>query len=128
QVIEARVGVSPDSYERKVLLIELATLRDAQDEPELAFLSLWRAFKEDPNDADLRKRLETTADAAKTYDELVSAYEEELPRVAEAQDAAVSCLKRGQLLDTKLREPERAVQFYEKSRELVPEVGNRSLP
>src|SRR5262249_49562278 len=38
QVIEARVGVSPDSYERKQLLVELATLRDAQDEPELAFL------------------------------------------------------------------------------------------
>src|SRR5581483_24216 len=79
-------------------------------------------------DADLRKRLETTADAAKTYDELVSAYEEELPRIAEAQDAAIICFKVGQVLDTKLREPERAVQFYEKARELLPEVGNRALP
>src|SRR5581483_2112161 len=79
-------------------------------------------------DADLRKRLETTAEAAKAYDELVSAYEEELPRIAEAQDAAIICLKVGQVLDTKLREPERAIEFYEKSRELVPEIGNRALP
>lgn len=127
QVIEARVGVSPDSLERKTLLIELASLRDVQDEPELGFLALWRAFKEDPNDAALRKSLEQSADAAKTYDELVSAYEEELPRIAEASDAAIMCLKMGQVLEQKLREPERAVQFFERSRELAPEVGNRSL-
>ncbi len=128
QVIESRVAVSPDAYERKVLLIELASVRDAQDEPELAFLALWRAFKEDPNDAELRKRLETTAEAAKSYEELVSAYEDELPRIAEAQDAAVICLKVGQILDTKLREADRAVGFYEKAREVYPEVGNRALP
>lgn len=128
QVIESRVGVSPDGYERKVLLIELASVRDAQDEPELSFLALWRAFKEDPNDAELRKRLETTAEAAKSYEELVSAYEDELPRIAEAQDAAYICLKVGQILDTKLRESDRAVGFYEKAREVFPEVGNRALP
>jgi tetratricopeptide (TPR) repeat protein len=127
-VIEARVAVSPDGYERKLLLTELASVRDAQDEPELAFLALWRAFKEDPNDAELRKRLETTAEAAKSYEELVSAYEDELPRIAEAQDAATICLKVGQILDTKLREADRAVGFYEKAREVYPEVGNRALP
>ena len=48
---------------------------------KVAYLALWRAFKEDPNDAALRKELENAADAAKTWDELATAYEEELPRM-----------------------------------------------
>jgi hypothetical protein len=103
QLLETRIGTSVDSTERKQLLLELATLRqDAQGEPELAFLAMIRAFREDPNDSELRKRLERVADAAKTYDELASVYEAELPRVAEARDAAEVCLRLGQILDQKL--------------------------
>ncbi len=128
QLLEVRVGVSPDSLERKTLLVELATLRQAQSEPELAYLALYRAFKEDPNDPELRKRLELAAEAAKTYDELSSAYEEELPRIAEAADAAQVCLKLGHILDQKLHEAERAAMFYEKARALDPSVWDRALP
>ncbi len=128
QLVEIRIGVSPDSLERKTLLLELATLRETQDEPELAYLALYRAFKEDPNDASLRGRLEKAADAAKTYDELTAAYEEELPRIAEAADAAQICLKLGYILDQRLREAERAASFYEKARALDPSVWDKALP
>ncbi len=128
QLIEARVGVSPDGYERKTLLIELAQARNAQDEPELAYLALCRAFKEDPNDAKLRQALEGAADAAKTWDELATTYEEELPRIADNADAAQVCLKLGQLFEQRMQEPEKAAAYYEKARELEPAIAPRALP
>ncbi len=127
QLIETRVGVSTDAFEKKALLGELATLRETQGEAELAFLALFRAFKEDPNDAELRRRLESATDASSTYDELVVAYEESLPRIAEAVDAAEVCLKLGQMLETRLREPERAITYYERARSLHPSVQERAL-
>jgi tetratricopeptide (TPR) repeat protein len=127
-LIEARVSVSPDGFERKLLLIEMAAARDAQEEPELAYLALWRAFKEDPNDAELRRKMESAAEAAKTFDELVGAYEEELPRIADNVDAADVCLKMGQVLEQRLGEPDRAVLYYQKARELMPEAGVKALP
>ncbi|WPB73739.1 tetratricopeptide repeat protein [Archangium violaceum] len=126
-VIETRVGVSPDAFERKSLLSELATLRESQGEPELTFLALFRAFKEDPNDGELRKRLESATDAAGSYDELVVAYEEALPRVAEAQDASDMCLKLGHLFETRLQEPERAIVYYERARTLNPAAQQKAL-
>lgn len=128
QVIEARVAVAPDADERKALFSELAQARDAQDEPELAYLALWRAFKEDPNDRALRARLESAADAAKVWDELAGAYEEEMPRVAESADTAEMSVKLGQVYEQRLREPERAVDWYEKARELSPATAARVLP
>ncbi|MBJ6762133.1 tetratricopeptide repeat protein [Myxococcaceae bacterium JPH2] len=127
QVIEVRVGVSRDALERKQLLGELATLREAQGESELAFLALFRGFKEDPNDAEVRRRLEDATDASGSYDELVVAYEEALPRVAEAADAADVCLKLGQMLETKLRDPDRAVSYYERARTLHASVQDKAL-
>ncbi|MDY7229820.1 tetratricopeptide repeat protein [Hyalangium rubrum] len=127
QLIETRVGVSTDAFEKKALLGELATLRETQEEAELAFLALFRAFKEDPNDGELRRRLENATDASSTYDELTVAYEEALPRVAEAADAAEVCLKLGQMLETRLREPERAITYYERARGLHASVQERAL-
>jgi tetratricopeptide (TPR) repeat protein len=120
QLIEARVGVSPDGHERKNLLIELASARDAQEEPELAYLALWRGFKEDPNDSDLRRKMENAAEAAKTYEELVSAYEEELPRIGDNVDAADVCLKMGQIYEQRLGEPDKAVEYYQKYLDAEP--------
>ena len=126
-LIETRVGVSPDTRERKTLLGELATLREAQGEPELTFLALFRSFKEDPNDGELRRRLENATEQSGSYDELVVAYEEALPRVAEARDAAEMCLKLGQLFETRLQEPERAVVYFERARTLDPTSQQKSL-
>jgi len=128
QILESRVGTSRSVRERKEMWLELAKLREKQGEPELGFLALWRAFKEDPNDPELRKALERTAELAKTYDELAVAYEEQLTRIAEAKDAAEICLVLGQLFDQRLQEPSRAAEFYEKARRLGAETLSRALP
>ncbi|MBL9038369.1 MAG: tetratricopeptide repeat protein, partial [Archangium sp.] len=127
QLIEVRAGVSPDAVERKTLLMELASIRDAQSEPELAYLALYRAFKEDPNDAALRKKLEAAAQAASSWDELAAAYEAELGRITEPADSAQVCFTLGQILEQQLKEPERAVLFYERARALHPGIAGKAL-
>jgi tetratricopeptide (TPR) repeat protein len=128
QLLEARVGVSPDSVERKALLGELAALRVAQGESELAYLAWYRAYKEDPNDAEVRKQLITTAGSAQAWDELVHALETELPRIGEPAAAAEVAITIAQICETRLSEKERAVVFYEKAREMFGQVGVRVLP
>jgi golgin subfamily B member 1 len=126
-LIEVRVTVSPDVVERKTLLQELAQIRDGQSEPELAYLSYYRAFKEDPNDAALRRRLEQSAQAAGSWDELANAYEAELPRIAESSEAAKICLTLGQLHEQRLKDAAQAVVFYEKAREFDSAAAPRAL-
>lgn len=128
QLIETRVAVSPDVTERKTLLTELAMLREAQSEPELAYLAYYRAFKEDPNDPALRQRLVAAATAAGSWDELAAALEEALPRIADTADAADVCLTLGQVCDQRLGEKEDAVAWYEKARESSPALTPRCLP
>ncbi|MCA2977219.1 MAG: tetratricopeptide repeat protein, partial [Myxococcaceae bacterium] len=126
-LIEARVAVSPDVVERKALLKELAQLRDAQSEPELAYLALYRAFKDDPNDVELRRRLEAAAAAAGSWDELAAAYERELPRIDEPVEAARVCFTLGQLHEQRLDDAGQAVVFYERAREFDPSLAPRVL-
>lgn len=128
QLIEARVAVSPDVVERKTLLTELATLREAQSEPELAYLAYYRAFKEEPNDPALRHRLIAAGTAAGSWDELAHALEEGLPRIAEPADVAEVCLTLAQIADQRLGEKEDAVTWYEKARQASPDAGPKSLP
>ena len=127
QLIETRVGVSSEANERKNLLIELAGIRNAQSEPELTYLAFYRAFKEDPNDVELQKKLEAAAQAASSWDELASAYESELPRVAEPHDASRVSLILGQVFEQRLNEPERAVVFFEKARAFHADAAPRAL-
>lgn len=127
KLIETRVGVSPDQLERKSLLVELALLRQAQAEPELAYLAFYRAFKEDPSDAQVRKSLYAAAVAAASYDELVGALQAELARLTEPQDEAEVCLMIGQVSDQQLGEKEQAVAFYERARAAHPASAPKAL-
>lgn len=128
EVIELRAGVSPDPAERKLLFVELAGLRDVKGESELTYLALYRAFREDPNDADLRRRLEQAVDVAGMHEELSDAYQDQLPRIAEAADAAEVCFTLGILHEEKLNDPERAALFYEKARDFDARISPRALP
>ncbi len=58
-VLEVRASERPDPVERKALFRALAEVREQRLEyPELAFLALCRAFRDDPTDAALRSELE----------------------------------------------------------------------
>src|SRR5260370_178378 len=61
EVLELRVGAASDFSERKALPLELAEIRKAQSEPELEYLALFRAFKEDPNAGAPRAQLDSAA-------------------------------------------------------------------
>ncbi|HMK72807.1 MAG TPA: gliding motility protein, partial [Myxococcaceae bacterium] len=108
-------------------LVELSALRESAREAEPAFLALWRAFKEDPNDAPLRQRLERLADQARAHAELAAVYEEELPRIAEAADAAQVSHRLGELFEQRLQEPAKAIEAYERARTLDPALASSSL-
>jgi tetratricopeptide (TPR) repeat protein len=126
--LELRAGVSPDPGERKALLLELASVRKQQGESDLLYQALSRAFREDPNDREVRHQLELAAESAGRQADLASAYEEQLPRVSERVDSAGICLTIGSVLEEKVREPDRAVLFYEKARQLDSTARARALP
>ncbi len=94
--LEARAALSADPAERKRLYAELAEVRAGPlAEPELAFLSLSRAFAEDPCDDALRARLRGAAEKADAVDALAALYEQELPRVQPAERTAAVHLELG---------------------------------
>ena len=116
QLLDTRAANAVDSYEKKRIYIELATLRaERQNRPELAFMALCRAFREDPTDPQLRRTLERVATAAESEEELVALYEEELPRVRDEQAASDIAFRAGALLEQKLDRPDEALPLFEQS-------------
>jgi golgin subfamily B member 1 len=127
RLLESRAAVTQDQIERKSHLQELARLRDAEGEPELAYLATYRAYKEDPNDAELRRQLEHYAEVAQSYDELASAYESELHRIDDTATAASIHLTLAQLFESRLNEPEKAAEYYEKARTIDASLSAQVL-
>lgn len=123
--IDARVAVSPDAVERKHLLTEQAGLREAQGSPELAYLCYYRAYREDPNDREVRGKLIAAGTAAEAWDELSHALEAELPRVGDPVDAGEILLLLGQLCEQRLGEKEQAVAYFERALKTA-DVGERA--
>ena len=113
-VLEVRAAERPDPLERKALWIELAALRETKlADPQLAFLALCKAFREDPADAALRARMEALAERSGHEEELAAIYEDELDRLPPHETAQVA-LRLGALYEEKLAEPQRAASFLEK--------------
>ncbi|HVI96110.1 MAG TPA: hypothetical protein VM753_18995, partial [Anaeromyxobacter sp.] len=126
-VLEVRAGERPDPLERKALYLELAALREQKlGDPQLAFLALCKAFREDPADAALRARLEALAETSDHHEELAAIYEDELDRLA-PQDTARVALRLGALYEERLGEPQRAVEFLRRAVALDPEVAQAAL-
>ena len=118
----------PDPLERKALYVELAELREQKlGDPQLAFLALCKAFREDPADAALRARMEALADASGHEEELAAIYEDELDRLPPPDTAEVA-LRLGALYEEKLGEPSRAATFLRRAVALDPAPPRAALP
>jgi len=127
-VLEMRAGERPDSVERKALYLQLADVREQKlNDPEMAFLALCKAFREDPADAKVRARLERSAEASGHEEELCAIYQDEVDRLAPADAAAVS-LVIGRLLDEKLSDPSGAAPYLRRAQALDPEAAPVALP
>jgi tetratricopeptide (TPR) repeat protein len=126
--LELRAGERPDPQERKALYLELADLREKKlADPEMAFLALCKAFRQDPADAVVRERLDKLAVATDHLEELAGTLEDELERMGPADVATVS-MRLGQLYEEKLAEPQHAAEFFRRALALAPDVAPTALP
>jgi tetratricopeptide (TPR) repeat protein len=126
--LEMRAGERPDPLERKSLYLELADLREKRlADPEMAFLALCKAFRQDPADAVVRERMDRLAVATDHVEEVAAIFEDELERLGPADLAKVS-LRLGQLYEEKLAEPDRAAGFFRRALALDPEMAGVALP
>ena len=127
-VLELRAGERPDAAERKALYLELADLREKKlASPEMAFLALCKAFREDPADAAVRARLEALALSSDHEEELAAVLEDEIDRLSPAEAAQVA-LRLGQLYEEKLGDPGRAALFLRRALALDTGTGPEVLP
>jgi len=115
QVIENRVAVSMDSAERHALLSELAKAREAQGEPELAFLAALRAFNEIPQDDHARSELVRLAETLGSFEELAGALEEALPQLFEPTAESRVCLELASVYEKHLNDLQTAAGYYERA-------------
>ncbi|HUL60985.1 MAG TPA: tetratricopeptide repeat protein [Anaeromyxobacteraceae bacterium] len=126
-VLEVRAGERPDPVERKALWMELAEIREQRlGAPELAFLALCKAFREDPADAAVRERLEALAVSSGHLEELGAIYEDEIERLPPA-DTAVVAMKLGALYEGELADPAKAAGFLRRALALDPGVAGEAL-
>ena len=126
-VLELRAGERPDPVERKALFLELAEVREKRlANPELAFVALCRAFRDDPADPDLRAGLQRLATATSHGEELAALYEEEFDRLS-GPTAAEVALTLGALHERELRAPDTAVPWFERARRLDPSAAPAAL-
>ncbi|WP_242361931.1 tetratricopeptide repeat protein [Anaeromyxobacter sp. SG17] len=127
-VLELRAAERPDPLERKALYVQLAELRERQlGDPQLAFLALCKAFREDPADGALRARMDALAETSGHDEELAAIYEDELDRLPPVETAQVA-LRLGALYEEKLAEPSRAAGFYRKAVALDESSAAQALP
>ncbi len=127
-VLEVRAGERPDGVERKALFVALADLRERKlGEPELAFLALCKAFREDPSDRAVRARMEALAEKSGHEEELAAIFEDEIDRLQPADTAEVA-LRLGSLYEEKLGDPSRAATFLRRAVALDPAAAATALP
>lgn len=129
QLLDTRASNALDSFEKKRIYVELAQIRaERQNRPELAFIALCRALREDPVDPQLRRNLERVAAAAESEEELVALYQEELPRVRDDQAASDMAFRAATILEQKLDRADEALPLYEQAMALDPKSGIQALP
>jgi len=129
ELVEKRIARLPDPEARKEALLDLARLRDEhQRRPDLAFLALGRAYREEPSDAAIWPLAAAAAKAADSVEEWIVIAERELPHVREAQVAAALALHLASLCEEAAGDDEAAISWFERAEELDPDSASVVLP
>lgn len=127
--LEVRASAIADPQARRDVWLELAKVHEEKlGRPDLAFMALSRAFRDDPGAPSIRAELERMGGLAETNEELVGVYEEELERQARPDVIAILSLRVGLLYDERLRDSVKALPFLERARELDATVAVPGLP
>ena len=111
-VLEIRLPVA-NTAQRLALLEEVATLREALGQKELAFAARGRIFAEAPENAAAREQLERLAAETGAFEELAAAYEDQLERGVTNATSTELWRRLAYLYSERLERPELAVKAYE---------------
>ncbi len=92
-----------------------ATQQNKLNDNGAAFATLIKVFNVSPKDAQLRKELETLAEASGNWEELVKAYQAALPALEGEVAATVINRRIAEILETKLGRAAEAIEYYKAS-------------
>jgi tetratricopeptide (TPR) repeat protein len=85
------------------------------------FTAFSRCFKEEPTNEVAREELERLAAIQETWAELAALYEEATQEALDAPLQLELLMKLASILDERLEQPERSVEFYRKAQDLEPD-------
>jgi tetratricopeptide (TPR) repeat protein len=126
-LLDSAAGTTQDVTRRRALWTELADVRlQFEDDAELAFLALAKAYRESPADAALRTRLIALADKSGEH-EALAALLDEVMQGLERGPAAEVALALAALCLGPVNEPERSVSLYRRAMELEADTSPRAL-
>jgi tetratricopeptide (TPR) repeat protein len=127
--LDARASAMADPQARRDVWLELAKLQEEKlARPDMAFIALTRAFRDDPADPDVRTALERVSRVSESHEELAALYEEMLEKQGDETLTATLSLQLGLLYDGPLQDSERALGFLEAARELRAPGARAALP
>ena len=109
--MELTFDLVPDNA-RAARLREIAELREKQGEPHMAFVAWCRAFREDSGADEAVDGLERTVEAAESWDELASMYQDELNKVAVERSTRFA-LRAGEIWRDKVGDHQAAISCLE---------------
>jgi tetratricopeptide (TPR) repeat protein/Tfp pilus assembly protein PilF len=119
---EARLAAATDPSARRALRFDVATIYEQSlSQPEMAFLTLARAYAESPADAELASTLERLAALADTQEELAELFGQVLPAIDDEAFALRLARKVAEIYDVLLERGEAAVPFYNRILKLSPD-------
>lgn len=122
EALRARLAASDDLYERRPLLLRLASLQEAQTEdPASAFDTLATLFREDLSDEEARSELERLAKVAGREVKLAEIYTAPLDDATLADDQVIKLATRAGQLYASFGDTDRALALYRQAFAVEPE-------
>jgi len=129
ELVEGRIARLPDPEARKEALLDLARLREEhQRRPDLAFLALGRAFREEPGDDAIWPLAAAAAKAADSVEEWIAIAEGAMLEVREAKVASALALHLAALCEEDAGDDEAAIGWLERAERLDPAAAPVVLP
>ncbi|MBI2378683.1 MAG: tetratricopeptide repeat protein [Deltaproteobacteria bacterium] len=110
---EARLVAEAEPDQRKALTLEAAKLYEELNRPEMAFMSIARAYQDMPGDPELGERLEALAGPADSKEELADLYEAVLSLIPDRKTVLDVERRAAELFDKELQKPRQALPHYE---------------
>ncbi|MDF1566326.1 MAG: tetratricopeptide repeat protein [Deltaproteobacteria bacterium] len=121
-VLDVRAGYEPEKEVRLEVLWEMHEIQERRlGSPEMAFILLCRAFNLLPTDPEVRAGLERLAELTEQHEELVAVYEDAIDEIGVPEVLAEMSLTVGRIYETKLEDPETALNHYEQVKKIDPD-------